>query len=79
MFQKKIDFWEWCRLIGFVFKNKHFFIFFMFRDDFKQIDTAYMYSDGESETILGSMDSWKERYLRHFEISWNSTILKSCR
>lgn len=33
--------------------------FLDFSEDFKQIDTAYMYSNGGSETILGEMDTWK--------------------
>jgi len=33
--------------------------FINYREDFQHIDTALMYTNGDSETALGKMDSWK--------------------
>jgi len=35
--------------------------FLNYKPEFTEIDTAYMYSGGESETMLGAMSSWKEK------------------
>jgi len=34
--------------------------FLNFNDSFKHLDTAFMYSGGKSETILGEMECWKK-------------------
>ena len=37
--------------------------FLAFDTDFKHIDTAFMYCGGKTQTILGDMESWKEKGL----------------
>ena len=33
--------------------------FLTFNENYREIDTAYMYCGGKTESILGKMDSWK--------------------
>eukprot|EP00092_Neocalanus_flemingeri_P012094 GFUD01013038.1.p1 GENE.GFUD01013038.1~~GFUD01013038.1.p1 ORF type:complete len:329 (-),score=132.54 GFUD01013038.1:146-1132(-) len=43
--------------------------FLAFSDSFLHIDTAFMYSGGKSETILGEMDCWKGKGLMDDKIN----------